>query len=98
MSTTEVVDAPYESTTTAINRYDDTIGRFDQYKYNDTAVNTNSLEETNYYLEKSATNIYKDPNPKIIRRARSESPVTLEQRIFVRYFQPPPVLPPGVMK
>ncbi|CAF3980465.1 unnamed protein product [Rotaria sordida] len=61
----------------------------------DTVINTNSEEETNYYLEKSGTNIFRDPNPKIIRRARSSSPVTLEQRIVVRYLQPPAVPPPG---
>ncbi|CAF4142714.1 unnamed protein product, partial [Rotaria sordida] len=61
----------------------------------DTVINTNSAEETNRYLEKSGTNIYHDPNPRIIRRARSTSPVTLEQRVLVRYLQPPAVPPPG---
>ncbi|CAF1270197.1 unnamed protein product [Rotaria sordida] len=61
----------------------------------DTVINTNSSEETKYYLEKSGTNIYHDPNPKIIRRTRSVSPVTLEQRVLVRYLQPPAVPPPG---
>ncbi|CAF1213334.1 unnamed protein product [Rotaria sordida] len=61
----------------------------------DTVVNTNNPEETNYYLEKSGSNIYHDPNPKIIQRARSSSPVTLEQRVNVRYLQPPDVPPPG---
>ncbi|CAF1080159.1 unnamed protein product [Rotaria sp. Silwood1] len=61
----------------------------------DTVIDTNSSEETNYYLEKSGTNIYKDPNPRIIRRARGASPITLEQRVLVRYLQPPAVPPPG---
>ncbi|CAF2589127.1 unnamed protein product [Rotaria sp. Silwood2] len=62
---------------------------------NDTVIRTNSSEETNQYLEKSANNIYKDPNPQIIRRATTECPVTYEQRVSVRYLQPPAVPPPG---
>ncbi|CAF1205815.1 unnamed protein product [Rotaria sordida] len=57
----------------------------------DTVIHTNSLEETNEYLERSGHNIYKDPNPQIIRRATTETPITCEQRVTVRYLQPPPV-------
>ncbi|CAF1634871.1 unnamed protein product [Rotaria sp. Silwood1] len=62
---------------------------------NHQVINTSSSEETEAYLEKSASLIYKDPNPRIIRRATSEGPVRYAQRIFVRYLQPPAVPPPG---
>ncbi|CAF0964998.1 unnamed protein product [Rotaria sordida] len=62
---------------------------------NDTTIHTSSLEETNEYLEKLANNIYKDPNPRIIRQATTEKPVTLQQRVLIRYLQPPAVPPPG---
>ncbi|CAF1044833.1 unnamed protein product [Rotaria sordida] len=55
---------------------------------NDTVINTNSPQETNYYLEKSCTDIYRDPNPKIIRQP-------LKQRVLVRYLQLPSLPPPG---
>ena len=60
-------------------------------------IHTNSLEETNRYLE-TAVHLFKDSNPQIIRRTMVESPTTYEQRIRVRYLQPPEVPPPGVMK
>jgi len=63
----------------------------------ETVIETNSLEETNRYLER-AVDIYKDSDPLIIRKATVESPVTYQQRILVRYFQPPDVPPPGVIK
>ncbi|CAF3963438.1 unnamed protein product [Rotaria sordida] len=59
-----------------------------------TVIHTHSSEETNEYIRRS-TDVYKDPNPKIVRRAGSESPVTYEQRIVVRYLQPPTVPEPG---
>ncbi|CAF3883392.1 unnamed protein product [Rotaria sp. Silwood1] len=61
----------------------------------DTVINTNSSEETNRYIERSPGNIYKDPNPQIIRRAAPERPVTYEQRIHLKYLQPPAVPAPG---
>ncbi|CAF2116825.1 unnamed protein product [Rotaria magnacalcarata] len=61
---------------------------------NDTVIRTSSSEETNRYLARSMNHIFKDINPKIIRRAETERPVTCEQRVIVRYLQPPP-LPPG---
>ncbi|CAF1021868.1 unnamed protein product [Rotaria sordida] len=75
---------PYGTTTAAASR-----------SINDAVIHTNSLEETNQYLEKLANNIYKDPNPQIIRRATTEAPVSHEQRVFVRYLQPPAVPSPG---
>ncbi|CAF1511702.1 unnamed protein product [Rotaria sp. Silwood1] len=62
---------------------------------NDTAIHTNSLEETNTYLRRSSSDLFIDSSPQIIRRTTSESPITLEQRITVRYLQPPPVPEPG---
>ncbi|CAF3387523.1 unnamed protein product [Rotaria socialis] len=61
---------------------------------NDSVIRTSSSEETNRYLARSMNHIFKDINPKIIRRAETERPVTCEQRVIVRYLQPPP-LPPG---
>ncbi|CAF4938768.1 unnamed protein product, partial [Rotaria sp. Silwood1] len=60
----------------------------------DTAIHTSTAEETEAYLER-AVDIYRDPNPQIIRRAAIEGPVTYEQRIHVRYLEPPEVPPPG---
>jgi hypothetical protein len=64
---------------------------------NETVIETNSLEETNGYLAR-AVNIYRDPDPLIIRKATVERPVTYQQRVLVRYLQPPDVPPPGVIK
>ncbi|CAF1284023.1 unnamed protein product [Rotaria sordida] len=61
----------------------------------DTVIHTRSLQETNEYLERSGLNVYKDANPQIIRRATNECPITCEQRIAVRYLQPPTVPEPG---
>ena len=61
----------------------------------DTVIQTNSLKETERYLER-AVDIYKDRSPQIIRRAATDTPVTYEQRVFVRYLQPPKLPPPGV--
>lgn len=62
----------------------------------DQVIHTSSSEETNRYIERSGGNVYKDPHPQIIRRTRTDGPVTYEQRIRVRYLQPPPIPPPGV--
>lgn len=64
----------------------------------DQVIHTSSSEETNRYIERSGGNVYKDPHPQIIRRTRTDGPVTYEQRIRVRYLQPPPIPPPGVHK
>ncbi|CAF5131593.1 unnamed protein product, partial [Rotaria magnacalcarata] len=65
---------------------------------NQTAIVTSCSEETSRYLEKYANNIYIDSNPQIIRRTTTENPVTYEQRVLVRYLQPPPLPPPEVMR
>ena len=49
------------------------------------------------YIEKSV-NVYKDPNPQVIRRTVTEGSVAREQRVLIRYLEPPEVPPPGVMK
>lgn len=59
-------------------------------------IQTNSIQQTNEYLSQTATNIFNDPNPQIVRRATTEGPVTYQQKILVRFLQPPPVPPPGV--
>lgn len=59
-------------------------------------IHTGSQNETNEYLAKR-TDIYKDPNPQIIRRPATDGSRTYEQRILVRYLQPPEVPPPGVI-
>ncbi|UJR34768.1 hypothetical protein I4U23_027547 [Adineta vaga] len=61
---------------------------------NESVIETNSLEETNGYLER-AVNIYRDRNPLIIRKAITDKPITYRQRVLVRYLQPPAVRPPG---
>lgn len=97
----------YETSTSEIYFNDKNISRYDRSRYvtdetfglsnavvNSKVIQTHSLEETNEYLEK-AVNIYKDPNPQIIRRAATESQLRYEQRILLRYLQPPPVPAPG---
>ncbi|CAF1498414.1 unnamed protein product, partial [Adineta steineri] len=61
---------------------------------NASVLETNSLEETNEYLER-AGNIYKDPNPLIIRKAITDKSMTYRQRVLVRYLRPPAIQPPG---
>ena len=63
---------------------------------NSRVIHTNSLEEANQYIERSASHVYKDPNPQIIRRRASGDLLTSEQRILVRYLEPPDVPEPGV--
>ena len=61
------------------------------------AIRTSTAQETNAYLSQTATGIFNDPDPQIIRRAATEGPVTYQQRILVRFLQPPAVPPPGVI-
>jgi len=64
-------------------------------EYNNNAViHTRSQDETNDYLAKTV-DIYRDPNPQILRRSAIDSPRRYEQRIIVRYLQPPDLQPPG---
>jgi hypothetical protein len=57
-------------------------------------VVTSSPEETNRYLETQALHIYRGIPPQIIRRPNPHCPLTTEQRVLVRYLQPPPLPPP----
>ncbi|UJR15043.1 hypothetical protein I4U23_002016 [Adineta vaga] len=43
----------------------------------------------------SSAGLYNDPNPQIIRRAAVGGAVTYQQKILVRFLQPPAVPPPG---
>jgi len=61
-------------------------------------VQTSSTQQTNAYLSQSATDIYNDPNPQIVRRSATGGPVTYQQKILVRFLQPPALPPPGVIK
>jgi hypothetical protein len=62
-----------------------------------TAIQTSSAQQTNAHLTQTASGIYNDPNPQIIRRAAIQGPITYQQRILVRFLQPPAVPPPGVI-
>lgn len=59
-----------------------------------TAVSSSNLQHTTEYT--STGKIYHDPNPQIIRRASTGDVVTYQQKILVRFLQPPPIPPPGV--
>lgn len=59
-------------------------------------VNTTTAEETRAYLARIAPDICTESNSQIIRRATTDVPVTYEQRVLVRYLQPPPLPPPEV--
>ena len=61
-------------------------------------IQTNSSQQTNEYLSRTETNLFNDPNPQIVRRAATEAPVTYQQKILVRFLQPPPIPPPGVIE
>ncbi|CAF0782755.1 unnamed protein product [Rotaria sordida] len=61
----------------------------------DTAIHTSTVQQTNQYLSQSGKNIYNDPNPQIVRRAATGGPITYEQKVLVRFLQPPAIPPPG---
>ena len=61
------------------------------------AIQTISEQQTTAYLAQQATGVYNDPNPQIVRRAATEGPITYQQKILVRFLQPPAVPPPGVI-
>jgi hypothetical protein len=44
-----------------------------------------------------AQGLYLDPNPIIIRRSLPVNEVSYKQRVIIRYLQPPPIPPPGVI-
>ena len=79
-------DAPYKSTATFANRNDCS------------KIGTNNVEQRNEYFSQSTNIIYHDPCPRLLRRAAPEGPITYQQKISVRFLQPPPLPPPGVMK
>ncbi|CAF1594051.1 unnamed protein product [Rotaria sp. Silwood1] len=63
--------------------------------FGDTAIHTSSVHQPNQYLSQSAKNIYFDPDPQIVRRATTEGPIIYQQKILVRFLQPPAIPPPG---
>ncbi|CAF3025323.1 unnamed protein product [Rotaria sp. Silwood2] len=93
----------YKYDVTSYDGYQSTADKYASYGYavtsgrwsSDTAINTTTTEETNEYLRRSNSGLFIDHNPRIIRREAVEGPVTLEQRVVVRYLQPPPVPEPG---
>lgn len=106
-STEGLGTASYEISSSGVYRNDVSTGRLERTTYtsygsvgidehisSDSVIQTNSLEETDRYLER-AVDIYRDPSPEIIRRTTTENPVTYEQRVLVRYLQPPRLPPPG---
>jgi hypothetical protein len=58
------------------------------------AVESSSVQQNVQYA--STNGIFNDPNPQVIRRAATGGAVTYEQKILVKFLQPPPVPPPGV--
>ncbi|CAF4063805.1 unnamed protein product [Adineta steineri] len=94
----------YETSTSGVYLRDTGGSRLNRSNYETSAIandwknlsviETNSLEETNEYLER-AGNIYKDSNPLIIRKAITDKPITYRQRVLVRYLRPPAIQPPG---
>ena len=59
-------------------------------------IQTSNTQQTNQYLAQSGQSIFNDPNPQVVRRAITTGPVTYQQKISVRFLQPPPIPPPGV--
>ena len=53
----------------------------------ETVIHSSNIDETRSIIDRTP-NIYKDPNPEIIRRTM-ECPIRHEQRIFLRCLQPP---------
>jgi hypothetical protein len=101
----------YESSSSGVYVSDTTTGQYGRHRYGlygttglvsdfieGAVIRTNSLEETNQYIERSANHVYRDSSPETIHQAAIGEPVTYDQRILVRYLQPPDVPPPGVMR
>ncbi|CAF3679950.1 unnamed protein product [Rotaria socialis] len=63
--------------------------------FNDRVTQANKAEQSNLHLSKSVNCIYKDPNPQIIRRPAAGGPLTYQQKVLVRFLQPPTLPPPG---
>jgi len=62
-----------------------------------TPIQTSSEQQTSEYLSQTANGVYNDPNPQIIRRPATVGPLIYQQKVFVRFLQPPPIPPPGVI-
>ena len=60
------------------------------------ALESSSVQQTAQFT--SAAGLFNDPNPQIIRRAATSGAVTYQQKILVRFLQPPAVPPPGVSR
>ncbi|CAF1437932.1 unnamed protein product [Adineta steineri] len=62
-------------------------------------VDTSAIFETNEYLDKTATNIYRSSSPQIVREVLTHGGNgaygSHEQLVCVRFLQPPEVPPPG---
>ncbi|CAF4140490.1 unnamed protein product [Rotaria magnacalcarata] len=65
---------------------------------NNAPIRTNSMEETNRYLQRLGHDVFWDPNPQVIHKETTGFPVTAEQRVILRCLQPPRLPPPEVMK
>jgi hypothetical protein len=59
-------------------------------------VYTRSATETDRYLDNQGISLCKSPN--VIRRTEFGEPSAYEQRVCLRYLQPPALPAPGVMK
>ncbi|CAF5036501.1 unnamed protein product, partial [Rotaria sp. Silwood1] len=95
----EVSSSPYEPLNIGYNHDHTITSRLDRTTtiskdyISDTTIVTRSVEETELYLENHGIDLCK--NPQIIRRTTPERPPTYEQRVSVRYLQPPPLPPSG---
>jgi hypothetical protein len=86
----------FESNTDINGSY--TAGASNELAGGSTTIQTNSAQQTNEYLSRRGTGIFNDPNPQIVRRPAAGGPVTYQQKILVRFLQPPAIPPPGVIK
>lgn len=55
-----------------------------------------AIKQAYDYLSRSTQPIFFDPKPEIIRKTNAEGPVVYQQKVLLRYLQPPPVPEPGV--
>ncbi|CAM4940027.1 unnamed protein product [Rotaria socialis] len=105
-TTCETYNIERDCINNAISRYDqDTDHSRNQYAsygtigatssfINNAPIRTNGAEETNRYLQRSARDVFWDPNPAVIHKETTGFPVTAEQRVILRCLQPPPLPPP----
>ena len=57
---------------------------------------TTGLSSSSTFEADCRQNLYRDPNPQILRLSVSDVPVTYTQNVQVRFLKPPPVPPSGV--